>query len=107
MEAWTTLSTEESGLSAAVLGARGVISLQMGYLDGAMQDLSHSIQDVPCADTLTNRGVVHCFLGDVPNAMHDYQRALTFDPTYSLAHFNIGNLLLSRRHFKDAIRYIK
>lgn len=106
MEAWTTLTTEKMELSAAVLAARGVISLQMGYLDGAMQDLSHSIGDMPCADTLTNRGVVHCFLGDVPSAMSDYQRALTFDPTYSLAHFNIGNVLLSQRHFKDAIRYI-
>ena len=76
----------------------------MGQLDGAMLDLSRSIRDAPCAETLTNRGVVHCFLGDVPSAMSDYKRALTFDPNYSLAHFNIGNLLLSQRHFHEAIR---
>ena len=92
------------GLSAAVLAARGIISLQMGHLDGAMLDLSRSIRDAPCAETLTNRGVVHCFLGDVPSAMRDYQRALTFDPNYSLSHFNIGNVLLSQRHFREAIR---
>ena len=87
-----------------MLAARGIISLQMGHLDGAMLDLSCSIQDIPSAETLTNRGVVHCFLGDVPNAMRDYRRALTFDPSNSLAHFNIGNILLSQRQFQEAIR---
>ena len=72
-----------------------------------MQDLSRSIQDAPSADELTNRGVIHCFHGDLPSAMNDYQHALTFDPTYSLAHYNIGNLLLYQHHFRLAIRYFR
>ena len=76
----------------------------MGNLDNAMQDLSRAIQQSPSSETLTNRGVVHCFLGDIPNAMRDYQRALTFDPNYSLAHFNIGNIHFSQHRFRDAVR---
>ena len=92
------------GLSPVLLAARGVVSLQMGYLDGALQDLTLSILNSPTAETLTNRGVVHCFRGDVPNAARDYQQALTFDPNYSLAHYNMGNLLFSQHHFREAER---
>ena len=76
----------------------------MEQLQGAMSDLSRSIFLFPSPETLTNRGVVHCFLGDRPNAMQDYQRALTIDPKYALGHFNIGNILFSEHRFRDAIR---
>lgn len=50
---------------------------------------------------LTNRGVIHQFMGDIVNAMRDYQRAVALEPDYSLAHFNIGNVLFQQRHFKQ------
>ena len=95
----------DAELSATVLAARGVISLQMGHLEGALLDLSRSIQVDPSAEALTNRGVVHCFVGDVPSAMRDYKRALTLDPAYHHAHYNIGTLLFSQRHFREACRW--
>ena len=53
------------------------------------------------AALLTNRGVVHQFMGDLVNAMRDYQRAVSLQSDYSLAHFNIGNVLFQQRHFKQ------
>ncbi len=50
---------------------------------------------------LVNRGVIHQFMGDVVNAMNDYQEAVIIEPSYSLAHFNIGNILFQQRHFKQ------
>ena len=91
-------------LSAAALAARGVISLQMGHLSGAMLDFSRAIRDAPQAETLTNRGVLHQFLGDLPGAMRDYQRAVNFDPSYCHAHYNIGNVLFSQRQFREACK---
>jgi tetratricopeptide (TPR) repeat protein len=108
MYAWNTLTEgsarDHADLSPDLLAARGIVSLQMEQLQGAMSDLSRSIFLFPSPETLTNRGVVHCFLGDRPNAMRDYQRALTIDPKYPLAHFNIGNMLFSEHRFRDAIR---
>jgi Tfp pilus assembly protein PilF len=49
--------------------------------------------------------VVHQFIGDLVNAMRDYQRAASIQPDYSLAHFNIGNVLFQQRHFKQ-VRYV-
>ena len=56
---------------------------------------------VQSAALLTNRGVIHQFLGDIVNAMRDYQKAVALEPTYSLAHFNIGNIQFQQRHFKQ------
>ena len=50
---------------------------------------------------LTNRGVIHQFMGDVVSAMTDYSEAVKVDPVYSLAHFNMGNILFQQRHFKQ------
>lgn len=52
---------------------------------------------------LTNRGVIHQFMGDVVSAMNDYQEAMRIEPGYSLAHFNTGNILLQQRHFRQVI----
>ena len=59
------------------------------------------IQVVESAALLTNRGVIHQFIGDLVNAMKDYQRAVSVQPDFSLAHFNIGNVLFQQRHFKQ------
>ena len=91
-------------LSPPILATRGVISLQMGHLSGAMLDLSQAIQDAPSAETFTNRGVVQQFMGYLPAAMLDYQQALKFNPSYCHAHYNIGNLLFSQRQFRAALK---
>ena len=57
-------------------------------------------QVVESAALLTNRGVIHQFIADLVNAMREYQKAVSIQPDYSLAHFNIGNVLFQQRHFK-------
>ena len=45
--------------------------------------------------------VIHQFIGDLINAMKDYQKAVSIQPDYSLAHFNIGNVLFQKEHFRQ------
>lgn len=56
------------------------------------------------AEFLTNRGVIHEFMGQQQNAMKDYQAAVSLNPTYSLAYFNAGNIYLHHRQFSQVMR---
>ena len=40
-------------------------------------------------------------MGDIVSAMNDYQEAVKVDPQYTLAHFNVGNILFQQRHFRQ------
>lgn len=53
------------------------------------------------AEFLTNRGVIHEFMGQQQNAMKDYQAAISLNPTYSLAYFNAGNIYFHHRQFSQ------
>lgn len=55
------------------------------------------------AEFLTNRGVIHEFMGQQQNAMKDYQAAVSLNPTYSLAYFNAGNIYLHHRQFSQVM----
>lgn len=55
------------------------------------------------AEFLTNRGVIHEFMGQQQNAMTDYQAAISLDPKYSLAYFNAGNIYFRHRQFSQAM----
>lgn len=82
------------------LEARAIISLQMGYFQGALLDIDAAVRLSPStAVLLVERGVVHQYMGDIVNAMRDYQRAAQQDPTCSLAHYNMGNVILQQRLF--------
>lgn len=54
------------------------------------------------AEFLTNRGVIHEFMGQQQSAMADYQAAISLNPSYSLAYFNAGNIYLHHRQFSQA-----
>lgn len=83
--------------------ARAIISLQMNNLFGALLDINAAIQVCKSALLLTNRGVIYQFMGDIVSAMNDYHEAVQIEPKYSLAHFNMGNILFQQRHFKQAV----
>ncbi|KAG9481272.1 hypothetical protein GDO78_010483, partial [Eleutherodactylus coqui] len=57
------------------------------------------------AQLLTNRGVIHQFMGKLHNAMRDYQSRTAANPKYSLAYFNAANLYLHNRQFLQAKHY--
>lgn len=68
---------------------------------------THSIilQINTTAEFLTNRGVIHEFLGQRQNAMRDYQAAISLNPMYSLAYFNAGSVYFHHRQFSQVMRF--
>ncbi|XP_033621036.1 tetratricopeptide repeat protein 6 isoform X3 [Fukomys damarensis] len=67
--------------------------------------LCYNLQINTTAEFLTNRGVIHEFMGQQQNAMKDYQAAIALDPKYSLAYFNAGNIYFHHRQFSQASDY--
>ncbi|XP_036605598.1 tetratricopeptide repeat protein 6 [Trichosurus vulpecula] len=81
---------------------RGIVCLQMGDNFAAIQDINSALKITTSAEFLTNRGVIHEFMGERHIAMKDYQAALSVNPKYSLAYFNAGNIYLHHRQFTQA-----
>ncbi|XP_018419983.1 PREDICTED: tetratricopeptide repeat protein 6 [Nanorana parkeri] len=84
---------------------RAIVNLQMGDTFAALQDMNAAIKLGVTAQLLTNRGVIHQFMGKLPNAMRDYQSAITANPKYPLAYFNAANMYLHNRQFSQAKDY--
>ncbi|KAM9061310.1 tetratricopeptide repeat protein 6-like [Sarcophilus harrisii] len=80
---------------------RGIVCLQMGDNFAAIQDINSALKITISAEFLTNRGVIHEFMGERHIAMKDYQAALSISPEYSLAYFNAGNIYLHHRQFSQ------
>ncbi|KAM8780252.1 tetratricopeptide repeat protein 6 [Rhynchonycteris naso] len=106
-KAWThfTIAIEVDPKSYLAYEGRAVVCLQMGNNFAAIQDINNAIKINTTAEFLTNRGVIHEFMGQQQNAMKDYQTAISLNPTYSLAYFNAGNIYLHHRQFSQASDY--
>ncbi|XP_068717425.1 uncharacterized protein [Montipora capricornis] len=105
--AWNLFSsaiTIDSGCQSALEG-RAVVNLQMGNTFGAFVDMNDAIKISKTAELLTNRGVVHQFMGDFVNAIRDYQAAVKTDPSYALAYYNAANVYFRQRQFQQALSY--
>nr|KAF6488202.1 tetratricopeptide repeat domain 6 [Rousettus aegyptiacus] len=100
-----TIATEVDPKSYLAYEGRAVVCLQMSDNFAAMQDINMAIKMNTTAEFLTNRGVIHEFMGQQQNAMKDYQAAVSLNPTYSLAYFNAGNIYLHHRQFSQASDY--
>ncbi|XP_055496523.1 uncharacterized protein ttc6 isoform X4 [Leucoraja erinacea] len=81
---------------------RAIVSLQMNNTLGALHDMNAALGIAKSAKLFTNRGVINQFMGDLPDAMRDYTRAIALDPTYSLAYLNKANLYLCNSQFQQA-----
>uniref|UniRef100_A0A8C2VL38 Tetratricopeptide repeat domain 6 n=1 Tax=Chinchilla lanigera TaxID=34839 RepID=A0A8C2VL38_CHILA len=106
-KAWNhfTITMEIDPQSYLAYEGRAVVCLQMGINFAAMQDINAAIKINTTAEFLTNRGVIHEFMGQRQNAMKDYQAAIALDPKYSLAYFNAGNIYFHHRQFSQASDY--
>ncbi|OWK08861.1 hypothetical protein Celaphus_00015432, partial [Cervus elaphus hippelaphus] len=100
-KAWNhfTIAMEVDPKSYLAYEGRAVVCLQMGDNFAAFQDINAAIKINATAEFLTNRGVIHEFMGQKQNAMRDYQEAISLNPTYSLAYFNAGNIYFHHRQF--------
>uniref|UniRef100_A0A8D2AGE8 Tetratricopeptide repeat domain 6 n=1 Tax=Sciurus vulgaris TaxID=55149 RepID=A0A8D2AGE8_SCIVU len=106
-KAWNhfTIAIEVDPKNYLAYEGRAVVCLQMGNNFAAMQDINAAIKINTTAEFITNRGVIHEFMGQKQNAMKDYQAAIALDPKYSLAYFNAGNIYLHHRQFSQAGDY--
>ncbi|XP_047719297.1 tetratricopeptide repeat protein 6 isoform X3 [Prionailurus viverrinus] len=106
-KAWNhfTVAIEVDPKCCLAYEGRAVVSLQMGDNFAAIQDINAAIKINTTAEFLTNRGVIHEFMGQQQNAMKDYQAAISLNPTYSLAYFNAGNIYFHHRQFSQASDY--
>ncbi|XP_069320513.1 tetratricopeptide repeat protein 6-like [Eulemur rufifrons] len=106
-KAWRhfTIATEVDPKSYLAYEGRAMVCLQMGNNFAAMQDINIAIKINTTAEFLTNRGVIHEFIGQRQNAMKDYQAAISLNPKYSLAYFNAGNIYFHHRQFSQASDY--
>ncbi|XP_065762956.1 tetratricopeptide repeat protein 6 [Muntiacus reevesi] len=106
-KAWNhfTIAMEVDPKSYLAYEGRAVVCLQMGDNFAAFQDINAAIKINATAEFLTNRGVIHEFMGQKQNAMRDYQEAISLNPTYSLAYFNAGNIYFHHRQFSQASDY--
>ncbi|XP_028638363.1 tetratricopeptide repeat protein 6 isoform X1 [Grammomys surdaster] len=106
-KAWKhfTVGIEANPKSYLAYEGRAVVCLQMSNYFAAMQDINCAIKINSTAEFLTNRGVIHEFMGQRQSAMADYQAAISLDPNYSLAYFNAGNIYLHHRQFSQASDY--
>ncbi|XP_062946195.1 tetratricopeptide repeat protein 6 [Cynocephalus volans] len=106
-KAWNhfTIAIDIDPKSYLAYEGRAVICLQMGNNFAAMQDINAALKINTTAEFLTNRGVIHEFMGQQQNAMKDYQAAISLKPNYSLAYFNAGNIYFHHRQFSQASDY--
>nr|XP_031534830.1 tetratricopeptide repeat protein 6 [Vicugna pacos] len=106
-KAWNhfTIAIDIDPKSCLAYEGRAVVCLQMGDNFAAIQDINAAIKINTTAEFLTNRGVIHEFMGQQQNAMRDYQAAISLNPTYSLAYFNAGNIYFHHRQFSQASDY--
>ncbi|XP_012579860.1 PREDICTED: tetratricopeptide repeat protein 6-like [Condylura cristata] len=106
-KAWNhfTIAIEVDPKSYLAYEGRAVVCLQMQDYFAAIQDINAAIKINTTAEFLTNRGVIHEFMGQQQNAMRDYQGAISLNPTYSLAYFNAGNIYFHHRQFSQASNY--
>ncbi|XP_026520085.1 tetratricopeptide repeat protein 6 [Notechis scutatus] len=84
---------------------RAIVCLQMGDIFAAFQDTNAALKITTNAELLTNRGVINQFMGYLNCAMHDYQQAITKDPSYALAYFNAANVYFLNKQFSQANDY--
>ncbi|KAM4013379.1 tetratricopeptide repeat protein 6 isoform 2-T2 [Anomaloglossus baeobatrachus] len=105
--AWNQFTVALDIDARSMLGfeGRSIVNLQIGDTFAALQDMNAALKLGVTAELLTNRGVIHQFMGKLPNAMRDYQSAIAANPKYSLAYFNAANLFLHNRQFSQAKEY--
>uniref|UniRef100_A0A8C7DYK9 Tetratricopeptide repeat domain 6 n=1 Tax=Naja naja TaxID=35670 RepID=A0A8C7DYK9_NAJNA len=84
---------------------RAIVCLQMGDIFAAFQDTNAALKITTNAELLTNRGVINQFMGYLNCAMHDYQQAITKDPSYALAYFNAANVYFVNKQFSQLLNF--
>ncbi len=95
---------EEDGQNPTALHHLGVIALQQGDNDTAVDFISRAIASKPnFAEAYNNKGTALRGLGRVDEAVQSYQKALSVHPGFADAHFNLGLAHLDLGCLEDAV----
>lgn len=86
---------------------RAYIFERQGQADAALAIYLALTQDYPeLAEPFNNLGVLYAAKGDYPRAKQAFDMALRDNPSYAIAHENLGDLLLhmARQSYEQALR---
>ena len=97
-----------AGERAFLLNKRGVARVGLSRIDAARDDFLAALLEVTrYAPALTNLGNLALEAGDAETAIARYEEAITADPQYALAHFNLGNAYKRAGRFDEGVRELR
>lgn len=70
---------------------------------GSLLDINRAIQLEPSPQLYIERGVIYQYMKDIYNAVKNFEKAIAMDPHLPLAHYNLGNVLLQQKLYRQAI----
>lgn len=91
-----------------LLNKRGVARIGLGLRDLARADFAGALEALPdYAPALTNLGNLLLEEGDVPGAIANYERAISSDRDYAVAHLNLGVAYKRQGRIADSVRALR
>lgn len=69
---------------------RGEMCMRQQRYAESVNHFNRALRIEPDAKTYTNRGLAYINLNNAEDALSDFNQAIQLDPTYALAHFNMG-----------------
>ena len=102
-QAWCHLTNalEFDPTNPRALEARAIICLQMKDMFAATLDIDRAIKSKKSAQILTSAGIIYFYSRYPKQAMEFFIAATKLDPTYQLAYFNAGTLLLINKLYLE------
>jgi len=93
---------------AFLLNKRGVARIGLERPDLARADFAGALEALPnYAPALTNLGNLLLEDGDVPSAIAHYERAISSDRDYAVAHLNLGVAYKRQGRIADSVRALR
>lgn len=100
-----TILIEQDPTKSLHWAPRGVAKAQSGDYAGAVQDLNEAekLGQTLLSDALYARGLSHKFLGNLPQALQDFSRAVAGDPANADYHHALGLTHHAMKEYRKAI----
>ena len=85
------------------LELKSYAQIQMGNYTAALETVNEGLAYEESAPLWNNKGFISYKMGDYSAAVESYDRALTVDPTFTVAMLNKGNALMEMKKYQDAV----
>jgi tetratricopeptide (TPR) repeat protein len=94
------------GMFAGVHVGFGAIYEHNKEIDKALAAFDYAVKVDPLPAAYNNRGRMYYFIGDLKNALMDYQTTVQLQPDNPRGHFNIAGVYLERGKIEEALPYL-